>query len=126
MSLWKFEFFVEGKDLEKALASVSNIALNMQPPQQVTGAEVKQGKVQAAKPRKRVSKEVIGGIMANVTSAIRHYPAGTPVSAKDIKKLVSSFGGKPSGYNHYVKDVIDKKILHRRSRGSFVRIQGDQ
>ena len=41
--LWKMDFMVEGKDLEKCLAGVEGLALNMQVPRPVTNA-ILQGK----------------------------------------------------------------------------------
>jgi|ERR1700722_2423951 len=47
--LWKIEYIVEGKHLEKALEAVAGIALNMQPPQPVTNGIVREKTVKQAK-----------------------------------------------------------------------------
>lgn len=117
MSLWRFEFYVEGpKNLEHVLESISEIALNMQPPQLVGNAEIKRGKIKAVNPG------ATGSYKEKVLTWARDLSPHTVFSSQEVKDQINKSGGSDTAYNHYIMAILDEKIATRRGRGQFVRL----
>ena len=112
MSLWKFDFVVDGKHLEKVLESLTGVALDLQPPQKIGNAVVRQGKVKAASSATSIKDLVLNDIKA--------MPSNTVFGSTNVKDLVTKHGGAESGYAHYILAILKAGIAVRRGRGHFV------
>jgi hypothetical protein len=112
MSLWKFDFVVDGKNLEKVMESISGYALNFQPPQKIGNAVVKQGKVKAASSATTIKDLVINDIKA--------MPPNTVFGSTNVKEIIGKHGGAESGYAHYIIAILEAGAAVRRGRGHFV------
>ena len=116
--LWKMGFFVEGKHLEKVLIAVSGIALNMDPPQPVVNARVKNGGV----------KQVNGGssIKEHLIAEIAKLAKGSLYTNDNLRADIVKVGGSESSYCHFAKTFIGLKILKRKGRGEYVVVNGKE
>jgi hypothetical protein len=112
MSLWRFEFMVEGKHLERVMESISGVALNMKPPQPVGNAVVKKGKVKAESSASSYKDLVL--------KDFRDLAPNSVFDAIAVKASIAKHGGSESAYNHYIRAILEEKIATRRSRGTFV------
>lgn len=84
--LWKIDFFVEGKDLEKVFSAVAGYALNMQPPRPVENAGI-----QLAKGKKQivaVSDTRLRGRAALAELLSTNYKDGDMVTWSNCRKLL--------------------------------------
>lgn len=110
--LWRIAFFVEGRQLEKCLAAVTGMALNMEPPKPVVNAVAKQGKVEATSSASS-KKE----LMANWLRTQK----GKEVTTKLLTNKMAEFGGSPSSVNSgLINAYLDDKLLKRKSRAVYV------
>lgn len=107
-------FFVEDKNLPKVLTALQGLALNLEAPQPVTNAVVKNGKVAAAKPEASSMKE-------QVLSKIAELPSGTVFTVANLKQIITSVGGAESSHSHFTKEIKKAKLAKMRSRGHYVR-----
>lgn len=115
--LWRFEFYVQGKHLEKVLESVSGIALNMQPPQPVGNAVVEKVKGQ-----KQIKAELPGTtIVAQMITWAASFEPDTVITSGQIQDESGRLGGSKQGGTYYTNALIESGIFKRRSRGMFVR-----
>jgi hypothetical protein len=110
--LWKFDFIVEGKHLERVMESISGVALNFQPPQPVGNAVVKKGKIKAESSATSIKDLVLNDF--------KERAPNTVFGSADVKNSITKHGGTDSAYNHYVKSLLEEGIINRRGRGQFV------
>ena len=110
--LWRFEFFVEGKHLERVMEAINGVALNFQPPRPVGNAVVKQGKIKAETPAISMKDLVLNDIKA--------MPPNTVFGTAEIKAIIRKHGGADTSYAHFVMVITEAKIATRRGRGQFV------
>lgn len=115
--LWRFEFFVQGKHLETVLASVSGIAVNMQPPQPVANGVVETVKGVKKIKAKHEGNTIVGQIISWATSLTPDTVVGTP----QIIQKSTELGGTSNGSTYYTDALLKSGVLKRRSRGVFVR-----
>lgn len=115
--LWRFEFFVQGKHLETVLASVSGIAVNMQPPQPVANGVVETVRGVKKIKAKHEGTTIVGQVVAWAAS----LSPDTVISSAQILEKAISLGGSDSGSTYYTNALLDSGALKRRSRGVFVR-----
>ncbi len=112
MSLWRFEFMVDGKHLERVMEAINGVALNFQAPQPVGNAVVKKGKVAAASTAVSYKDLVLNDIKA--------MPTNTVFTSQEVKALIRKHGAADSAYNHYIMAILDAGAAVRRGRGHFV------
>jgi hypothetical protein len=118
MSLWRFEFFVEGKHLEQVLEAVSDVALNMLPPQMV-GPVPQKGKV------RKQQAPVIKGIKDKIFNALRGKPLNSSLTAGDFKDLIEELGASGDSYSHFIQAAVKEGLMKSRGRGHYIITNGD-
>ena len=117
--LWRIEYFVEGKNLEKALASVAGIAINMSTPQPVTGAMVvTEGKIKKVKSN---TAPVEGSYKDQFMAWLKTKQAGSRITSSEMKEhFVNGIGGKKTSFNNVLMNaVIEAGIIKRLERGQY-------
>lgn len=115
--LWRFNFFVQGKHLEKVLEALSGVAINMEPPQLVGNAVVEKVNGQ-----KQVKAELPGtSITAQVTAWASAFAHDMVITSSQIQDTVINLGGSQGGNSYYTIRLLKAGIIKRRSRGVFVR-----
>jgi hypothetical protein len=112
MSLWKFDFVVDGKNLERVMESLTGIALDFQPPRRIGNAVVQQGKIKAASSATTIKELVINDIKA--------MPPNTVFGSNNVKEIIKRHNGAESGYAHYIIAILEAGAATRRGRGHFV------
>ncbi len=109
-------FLVEDKNLPKVLTALAGLALNLEAPQPVTNAVVKNGKV--------VAETEGGSIREQLESKISSLPKDTVLTSANFKQLIVSLGGAETSYNHFIAYLKEAKLIKMRSRGTYVRTGG--
>lgn len=117
--LWRIEYFVEGKDLEKALTGAAGIALNMSTPQPVSGAMViTSGRTKQVKSN---TTPIDGSFKDRMITWLQTFEQGHRITSKQMRKyFLEELGGNKNSYNHgLMKSLIDAGVLKRISRGQY-------
>lgn len=117
--MFRIVFFVEDKNLPKVLHAVQGMVLNMEPPQPVVNATVKEGKVQAASSGtatwERLWDEVI------------KCPTGPLITSADLKRLITKVGGQVGSFSYFLKVLKDNNVLKStKKRGEYVVLNGKE
>lgn len=118
--LWRIEYFVEGKNLEKALAGAAGIALNMSTPQPVSGAMVtKQG---SKKQVKGADAPIEGSYKEQFIEWLKAKDDNERVSSQQMKKyFTDTLGASKNSFNNFLmKAIIDEGYVKRIARGQYV------
>lgn len=116
--LWKIDFFVDGKDLEKCLAAAAGFALNMQPPRPVENAGI-----QLAKGKKRVvavSDTPLRGQAALAGLLSAKYKDGDAVTWSNCRDLLINNNVPHTGVSTFIVSLKESGMLKAtRTKGTY-------
>lgn len=109
--LWRIAFFVEGKHLEKCLAAVTGIALNMEPPKPVINAVVKASKVEPISSTASTKQD-------HLTEWLKAQK-GNELTTDAIKNKYEELGGSRTSVGGVLTGLIEQKAIKRRKQGLY-------
>lgn len=127
--LWKIDFFVEGKDLEKCLAAAAGFALNMQPPRPVENAGI-----QLANGKKSIvaignGREPHWRKLANYMNT--KLRPGEKIIWRQMRDMLIEINLPPAGAGSVITELKKEKIIipagknHPRGTYFFKSVNGD-
>lgn len=108
--MFRVVFMVEDRNLHKVLHALTGLVVNMEPPQPVTNAVVKNGKVKEVSSGATKKERFFEGVQALKGSAI---------TTDDLKKVMASVGGAPTSINGIMAQLFKRKIIKRKSMGHY-------
>lgn len=121
--LWRIEYFVEGKNLEKALAGAAGIAINMSTPQPVSGATlVTKGDKKQVKESADRTKDA--SYKTQFIDWVKSFTAGTRITSTEMREhFIYEIGASKASFNNLLmQTIIDGAIVKRISRGQYQRL----
>lgn len=112
--LFRMEFFIEGKHLEKVLSAVSNVALNMKPPQPVVNAT-------ATKGRTLRQTSSAPNQMSRIIEKLGPLKKGDKLTAEQLRKGFDAAGVPHGNYSSIITQMKNVKFLKTTAeRGNYI------
>jgi hypothetical protein len=118
--LWKFDFMVEGENLEYVMTQLADVAVNMQPPRPVTnsGHPVKRIAVGGGK---KAHKPQANSMKTHIMEKLRQTDG--LISSSQIRTMLIDLGGSPTSSHGLVHNLIKEGVLKRENKGLYSAIK---
>lgn len=115
--LWKFDFMVEGKNLEKVMSALAGVALEFQTPMPVSNGVSKSGKVRqqvsgVTNPDRVMNKLIDDGVAV----------PGQYLSTATIKMAMDGLHISKGNYGGIIKKLSDKGLLTTTERRGTLKV----
>lgn len=109
--MFRVVFMVEDRNLHKVLHALTGLVVNMEPPQPVTNAVVKNGKVKEASSGGTRKERFFEAVKAN--------QKGSELTTDDLRAAMVAAGGMATSLNGIMAELFKRKIIKRKSMGHY-------